>query len=125
MDFEHIALHVPTILLPGQGVDMRKWAVIACDQYTSQPEYWKKVEEYTGDKPSTLNLIFPEVFLDAEDREDRIRRISMSMHRYIEQKILVAALGIDGASSPRASGAPPQERGPARKMLPSRHLRLS
>jgi uncharacterized protein (DUF1015 family) len=64
--------------------------VIACDQYTSQPEYWQKVEEYSGDGPSTLNLIFPEVFLDEEDRDYRIRRINKSMERYIEQEILVA-----------------------------------
>ena len=46
MNFENIALNVPSILLPGQGTDMTKWAVVACDQYTSQPEYWEKVKIY-------------------------------------------------------------------------------
>jgi len=51
------------ILLPKDGVDMEKWSVIACDQYTSQADYWKTVEEFVGDAPSTLNVVFPEIYL--------------------------------------------------------------
>ena len=51
------------ILIP-KNVDMEKWSVVACDQYTSEPEYWKKVEENVGDAPSTLRLTLPEIFLE-------------------------------------------------------------
>lgn len=51
------------ILLPKDGIDMEKWSVIACDQYTSQADYWKAVEEFVGDAPSTLNVVFPEIYL--------------------------------------------------------------
>lgn len=50
---------VENILLPKDGVDFEKWAVVACDQFTSQPEYWEKLAAYVGAAPSTLNLIFP------------------------------------------------------------------
>ncbi|MBQ8092998.1 MAG: DUF1015 domain-containing protein, partial [Clostridia bacterium] len=59
-----------SILLP-QGVEMEKWAVIACDQFTSQPDYWEAVEQTVGTAPSALSMIFPEVWLD-HDREVRI-----------------------------------------------------
>ena len=49
MNFEKIGLHVPEVLLPKEGSDMTKWAVVACDQYTSQPEYWKKAMDLVGD----------------------------------------------------------------------------
>ena len=62
MNFEKIALHVPTILLPKAGTDISRWAVVACDQYTSQPQYWSRLKEQIGDCPSTLNMIFPEAF---------------------------------------------------------------
>ena len=48
------------ILLPAPGVDLRRWAVIACDQYTSQKEYWEKTDRIAGDAPSALRLILPE-----------------------------------------------------------------
>lgn len=51
------------ILLPKDGIDMEKWSVIACDQYTSQADYWETVEEFVGDAPSTLNVVFPEIYL--------------------------------------------------------------
>lgn len=46
------------ILLPNDGIDMKKWSVIACDQFTSQADYWDAVEKYVGDAPSTLNVVF-------------------------------------------------------------------
>ena len=62
MDREDIGLSVPNILLPRKGVDLSKWAVVACDQYTSQPEYWADVESLVKGCPSTLNAVFPEVY---------------------------------------------------------------
>lgn len=47
------------ILLPGKEVNMEKWSVIACDQFTSEPEYWEEVKKFAGDSPSTLDMILP------------------------------------------------------------------
>lgn len=87
-EFSQIGLQVPALLLPRADLALEKWAVVACDQYTWQPEYWEEVERYVGDAPSTLRLIFPEVHLGAGDREERIERIHRRMHLYLEQGIL-------------------------------------
>ena len=65
------------ILLPKQGRDFTRWSVVACDQYTSQPEYWGSVEQLVGDHPSTLRLMLPECYL--KDSEARIPRIHAAM----------------------------------------------
>lgn len=88
MLFDKIALQVPTILLPKTGIDLTRWAVIACDQYTSQPEYWDEVKRLTGGEPTTLNLIFPEVHLEDPDSDERIRTINATMDRYLDEGIL-------------------------------------
>ncbi|EER03246.1 hypothetical protein Pmar_PMAR021875 [Perkinsus marinus ATCC 50983] len=62
--FSKIGVRVPYTLLPADEVDKTKWAVIACDQYTSEPDYWDRVEKFVGSEPSTLRLMFPEVYLD-------------------------------------------------------------
>ena len=72
----------PQVLLPKKGIDLKKWAVIACDQHTSDLSYWKKVEEYVGDAPSTLRLMYPEVFLGKEDPSNRIQSIHQAMKNY-------------------------------------------
>ena len=56
-----VPIDVPKILLPNKYVDLSTWAVIACDQYTTDLDYWKRAAALVGEKPSTLNLIFPEV----------------------------------------------------------------
>lgn len=66
--------------------DFRKWAVVACDQYTSEPEYWKSVEEFVGDAPSALNIILPEVYLQ-KDNSERIVKINAKMNEYIENDV--------------------------------------
>lgn len=70
------------ILIP-QNIDMEKWAVVACDQYTGQPDYWKRVENNVGDADSTLKLILPEVYLEEPDSEDRINEIHNEMNRIL------------------------------------------
>ncbi len=75
------------ILIPNKNVNMEKWAVIACDQYTSEPEYWNKVCENVGDSPSSLNLILPEIYLENDDVADRIKNIHESMEKYINDGI--------------------------------------
>jgi hypothetical protein len=83
-----LGVHIPEILLPVGGTDLSKWAVIACDQYTSQPEYWENVRNEVGDSPSTFHLIFPEIYLKDEDIEERIAHINKTMEQYLEQRIL-------------------------------------
>lgn len=58
-------------MLPRKNINMQKWAVVACDQYTSEPEYWKEVEDFVGESPSTLRLIFPEAYLETENDEEK------------------------------------------------------
>jgi hypothetical protein len=89
MNFEKIGLHVPEILLPKNGSDMTKWSVVACDQYTSQPEYWKKAMSLVGDTPSTLNLILPEVYLETPREEELVSEINRNMKKYLDENILV------------------------------------
>ncbi len=89
-----IAIQVPDIYLPRPGVDLSKWAVIACDQYTSQPEYWHKVEKIVGDAPSTLNMIFPEVYLDKPGADVRIGRIQKTMQDYLSSGLLTPNSGM-------------------------------
>ena len=70
------------ILLP-KDTDMTKWSVVACDQYTSQPEYWEKAEEIVGTSLSTLRLTLPEIFLEDDDVKERIANINSTMQEYL------------------------------------------
>lgn len=79
-------LVAPALLLPHRDVDLEKWSVIACDQYTSNPEYWEKLDYFVGDAPSTLRLILPEAFLDQASA--RVNSINANMRHYLEQGIL-------------------------------------
>ncbi|MCC8138824.1 MAG: DUF1015 domain-containing protein [Lachnospiraceae bacterium] len=74
------------ILLP-QGTSCEAWSVIACDQFTSQPEYWEEVRRIAGDKPSTVNLILPEADLGAPDEEEKVRKINLTMEKYMEDGV--------------------------------------
>ena len=89
--FADLGVQVPDVLIPGSAIDPYKWAVIACDQHTSEPEYWEKVAEQVGDDPSTLSLIFPEVYLEDGDEEDRIALINRSMQEYIDKDVVTSA----------------------------------
>lgn len=82
-------VRLPRLCLPRPGVDLSRWAVVACDQYTSEPEYWQQVEQIVGDAPSTLQLIFPEVHLEAADAAQRIGRIQAAMQQVLAQGLLV------------------------------------
>ncbi|HOJ10473.1 MAG TPA: DUF1015 domain-containing protein [Clostridiales bacterium] len=85
---ESVGVKIPEIFLPEKDTDMRKWAVVACDQYTSQPEYWDQVEKIAGDEPSALKLILPEVYLEKPGVEEKISRINKTMKEYLENGIL-------------------------------------
>lgn len=93
-NYPGIGIQIPQVFLPRTGVDLGKWAVIACDQFTSQPEYWRKVEETVGDAPSTLNLIFPEVYLEKPGAEERIQRIQQTMSAYLSSGLLAPHEGM-------------------------------
>ena len=66
------------ILLPEEA-DMKKWAVVACDQYTSEPKYWEEVENIVGDSPSTLKITLPEIYLEQDNVPERIQNINEEM----------------------------------------------
>jgi hypothetical protein len=76
------------ILLPREGIDLNKWAVVACDQFTSEPEYWDEVATYVGNEPSTLRIILPEVYLESPNKEARIEKINATMKDYLDSGIL-------------------------------------
>ena len=81
---------VPEILLPSRGTDLKKWAVIACDQYTSEPEYWEECEREVGDAPSTLRVVLPEVKLGTKSQQEidaELRKISSRIREYTESGI--------------------------------------
>jgi hypothetical protein len=88
MDLSELGLHVPTILLPGKDVALEQWAVIACDQYTSEPDYWNEVRAQVGAAASTLSLVFPEVYLESAEREKIIADINARMNEYLQDGVL-------------------------------------
>lgn len=71
------------IILP-KNCDMEKWSVVACDQYTSEPQYWEDVENFVGSCPSTYNLVFPEIYLNDGNADERIENINKKMVEYME-----------------------------------------
>lgn len=75
------------ILIPKKNVDMNKWSVIACDQYTSEPEYWNETEKTVGDAPSTLRITLPEIYLEDNNVSERIENIHRNMEKYLEENI--------------------------------------
>ena len=83
-----IGVLVPNVMLPPAGTDFSKWAVVACDQYTSQPEYWERARAFVGDAPSTLDLILPEAFLGKPDEAERIAGIRRKMRDYLDRGVL-------------------------------------
>ena len=80
--FESLPFRPADILLP-RDCDMSRWSVVACDQYTSQPEYWQRVSDYVGKSPSTLRLILPESCLEGPDVETDIMEINAAMTEYL------------------------------------------
>lgn len=94
MDCQKPVVLPPEILLPNASVDLEKWAVIACDQYTSNEAYWKRVEAFVGDSPSTLNLIFPEYYLGKVDEAKKIQQIRSAMRAYDEENVFTTHRGM-------------------------------
>ena len=84
------AVRSANLLLPAENVDPEKWAVVAVDQYTSQPEYWDQVEQFVGDAPSTLRVTLPEVYLKQSDA--RIPAMQACMRAYLSDGTLRPAV---------------------------------
>lgn len=76
----------PKILLPINSINKEKWAVIACDQFTSEPEYWDRLKAYVDNVPSTYHLILPEAFLDNEI-EHKIEKVNYNMDLYLKNHL--------------------------------------
>ena len=75
-------LYPADIYLPDfDKVDGRAWATVACDQFTSEPEYWERAAEVAKNSPSALNVILPEAYLS--ETEQRIDRINQTMREYL------------------------------------------
>ncbi len=92
--YDDIGIQIPKTYLPRKGTNLKKWSVIACDQFTSEPEYWQEVEKIVGSAPSTYNLILPEVFLGKLGEEARIKSIQEKMRQYLQKNILVPHEGL-------------------------------
>lgn len=74
------------ILLP-KNIDMTKWSVVACDQYTSEMDYWNEVEKIVGASPSALRITLPEIFLEDSDVNERINKINDTMKEYLDEDL--------------------------------------
>ena len=81
------ALKSADIMIPKKGIDLSKWAVVACDQYTSEPEYWEQVENLVKEEPSTFHLIYPEVYLEEDEPQKRIDSINATMKKYLDDDL--------------------------------------
>ncbi len=79
----------PHILLPKQGTDMRAYSVIACDQFTSQIEYWNDLRDMVGNKLSTFHMIYPEAYLKNTNQEQYIKTINQNISDYLDKNLLV------------------------------------
>ncbi len=74
------------ILIPGVE-DLKKWSVVACDQFTSEPEYWRRVGEFVGESPSALNITLPEAYLEEGGVDARIESINAKMDEYVKSGV--------------------------------------
>lgn len=84
--FAEYGVSVPEILLP-KAIDAYTWSSIACDQYTQDREYWTNAEKTVGSKPSTLNIMLPEIYLNDKDKQQRIEKIKKTMDEYVKNGI--------------------------------------
>ncbi len=83
-NYPSVGVQVPDVLLPKPGVNLEKWAVIACDQFSSEPEYWEEVKKITTGAPSTYEMILPEVMLCTDEELPRIQSTQQAMRQYLD-----------------------------------------
>lgn len=82
-------IKTPHILLPKEGTDMHAWTIIACDQFTSQLDYWQDVEKIVGNRPSTLRMMFPEAYLGKVNEEEYIAKTNATIEKYLKDGTLI------------------------------------
>jgi hypothetical protein len=87
-NFPEIGLQIPDILLPASNIDLEKWSVIACDQFTSQPDYWNQVAAFVGKAPSTFHITLPEIYLGKPEETERLNSTHALMKEYLHNRIL-------------------------------------
>ncbi len=92
--FSSVGIQAPEILIPNNQIDFTKWAVVACDQFTSQPEYWNVVEKIIGQSPSAYNLILPEAYLGTEKEQTHSSKINSLMEEYLKMNYFQMIDGI-------------------------------
>ena len=88
--FDSLCARPGTFYLPGPEYDKKAWAVVACDQYTAQPDKWEQADRIVGSQPSALRLIIPEAYLEESDR--RVPRVQAAMEQYIDSGVLQPAV---------------------------------
>ena len=88
--FKYLCAQPGIFLLPRAGVNMEKWAVVACDQYTAQKDKWEQADAFVGDAPSALRLIIPEAYLDESDV--RVPKVQTAMEQYLNDGVLTEAV---------------------------------
>ena len=87
-NYPDIGIQIPQLFLPEPKSDLNRWSVVACDQFTSQEEYWRRVDGFIGNKPSTLRMILPEVYLGSAREKELILAAQKTMQVYLETGIL-------------------------------------
>ena len=93
-NFPSVGIQAPEILIPNNQIDFEKWAVVACDQFTSQPEYWNTVEKIIGQSPSAYHLILPEAYLGTEKEQIHSTKINSLMEKYLKMNYFQMIDGI-------------------------------
>ena len=82
-------IRFPEIMIPAPGVNLQRWAVIACDQFTSDENYWNSVTRIVGDAPSALHIILPEIYLSGHSPQQEEKRIRGTMQQYLDEGVLM------------------------------------
>lgn len=82
---EKIGFYKADILIPKKNLE--NWSVVACDQFTSNFNYWKEVEDTVGEFPSAYKIVFPEVYLNEKKIKEKIKLINKEMRNYLEKNI--------------------------------------
>jgi hypothetical protein len=83
-ELEQFGVKIPLVLLPSKNIDHEKWATVACDQFTGDSSYWERAADFVGSAPSTLKIIFPEVYLENDDKARRITNVHNEMAFYLK-----------------------------------------
>lgn len=92
--YPEVGVCSPNFYIPKPSIDYSKWAVIACDQFTSEPAYWQQVRQYIGNAPSTYHLILPEAYLGTELESEHLINTSVKMREYYEKDYLIPKQGM-------------------------------